>query len=63
LPNLRILWINKNEIKNLSIFITNLSKCAPNLKELCMMNNEAAPSYFNGGTKQEYEDYRFVQDV
>ena len=25
-----------------------------------MMKNEAAPSYFNGGTKKDYEDYRSV---
>ena len=24
-----------------------------------MLDNAAAPSYFNGGSKQEYEDYRY----
>lgn len=24
-----------------------------------MMDNEAAPSYFNGGTLSQYEDYRW----
>ena len=26
-----------------------------------MMNNDAAPSYFNGGTYQQYVDYRWVK--
>ncbi|XP_064388545.1 leucine-rich melanocyte differentiation-associated protein-like [Halichondria panicea] len=58
LPKLKILWVNKNEIKNLSIFIGNVAQCCPNLYQLSMMNNEAAPSYFNGGSKKDYEDYR-----
>jgi len=34
--------------------------CSP--PPLCsMMNNEAAPSFFNGGTKQQYEDYRYAR--
>ena len=32
----------------------------PELCQLSMMNNPAAPSFFNGGSKQEYEDYRCV---
>ena len=31
----------------------------PNLKYLSMMKNEAAPSYFNGGSKKDYQDYRY----
>lgn len=27
---------------------------------LSMMNNEAAPSYFNGGSLTQYNDYRWV---
>lgn len=30
----------------------------PNLTYLSMMNNKAAPSYFNGGSLVEYNDYR-----
>ena len=26
-----------------------------------MMNNPAAPSYFNGGSKQEYLDFRYLR--
>lgn len=57
-PNLQTLWVNHNKIKNLGLFISTLCKSCPNLKYLSMMNNEAAPSYFNGGTYQQYADYR-----
>ncbi|XP_061179298.1 probable U2 small nuclear ribonucleoprotein A' [Saccostrea echinata] len=56
--NLQTLWVNHNKIKNLGLFISTLCKSCPNLKFLSMMNNEAAPSYFNGGTYQQYMDYR-----
>ena len=39
-------------------FISTLSKNCPKIKILSMMNNEAAPSYFNGGTYEQYMDYR-----
>lgn len=28
-----------------------------------MMDNSAAPSYFNGGSRQEYNDYRYILAV
>lgn len=61
IPNLsclETLWVNQNRIENLSIFIENLVKSCPNLVYLSMMNNKAAPSYFNGGSLVEYNDYR-----
>ena len=60
LPNLRVLWVNKNDISNLSLFVENLAVSCPRLSHLSMMNNAAAPSYFNGGSRQEYYDYRCV---
>ena len=60
LPNLRVLWVNRNEISNLSLFVENLAVSCPCLSHLSMMNNTAAPSYFNGGSRQEYNDYRWV---
>ncbi|XP_048739501.1 probable U2 small nuclear ribonucleoprotein A' [Ostrea edulis] len=57
-PNLQTLWVNHNKIRNLGLFISTLCKSCPNLKFLSMMNNEAAPSYFNGGTYHQYADYR-----
>ena len=59
MESLHTLWINQNKITNLSAFIETVAKCFPNLKYISMMNNEAAPSYFNGGTYQEYKDYRY----
>ncbi|XP_029154960.1 leucine-rich melanocyte differentiation-associated protein-like isoform X3 [Nylanderia fulva] len=58
MPNLELLWLNNNLIKNLYPFIKNLYKSIPNLKYLCLMGNEAAPSYLNGGSFFEYLQYR-----
>ena len=60
LPNLKVLWVNRNKISNLSVFIENLSLSSPHLLHLSMMNNVAAPSFFNGGSRQDYDDYRCV---
>lgn len=58
LHKLEVLWVNDNCISNLALFIGNISTNFPHLKHLSMMKNEAAPSYFNGGNRQEYQDYR-----
>lgn len=58
LDTLHTLWINHNQITNLSVFIQTLVIHCPQLKYLSMMNNPAAPSFFNGGSYQEYVDYR-----
>ncbi|XP_077983876.1 leucine-rich melanocyte differentiation-associated protein-like [Glandiceps talaboti] len=58
LSSLTCLWLNQNKISNLTIFIDMLSRSFPNLRYLCMMNNPAAPSYFNGGSYQQYREYR-----
>ncbi|XP_075264847.1 leucine-rich melanocyte differentiation-associated protein-like [Convolutriloba macropyga] len=58
LDSLENLSVNKNDISNLPVFLNNLKCFFPNLKWLSMMNNEAAPSYFNGGSKFEHSDYR-----
>ncbi|XP_037613754.1 leucine-rich repeat-containing protein 72 isoform X2 [Sebastes umbrosus] len=50
--------INKNKINNLPVFVEEIRRKFPNIKILSMMNNEAAPSYFNGGSLTQYEDYR-----
>lgn len=54
MPTLETLWLNHNKIENLSIFIDNLEQSCPNLVYLSMINNKAAPSYFNGGSLTEY---------
>eukprot|EP00056_Hartaetosiga_gracilis_P016639 m.5566 g.5566 ORF g.5566 m.5566 type:complete len:168 (-) comp4386_c0_seq1:416-919(-) len=58
MPNLRRLWVNHNNIDNLVVFMDTVSKNFPNLIELNMMNNPAAPSYMNGGSVQEHQEYR-----
>lgn len=58
MEKLNTLWVNKNLIENLTIFLDKLVKYAPNLTYLSMLNNEACPNYFNGGTLQQYRDYR-----
>lgn len=59
MPNLQTLWVNRNNITNLSIFIEKVASSFPDLRYLSMLDNAAAPNYFNGGSKQEYEDYRY----
>lgn len=61
LPRLDLLhtiWINHNQIANLSVFIQTLATQCPQLRYLSMMNNPAAPSFFNGGSYKQYVDYR-----
>ncbi|XP_074661146.1 uncharacterized protein LOC141913876 [Tubulanus polymorphus] len=55
---LHTLWLNHNNIENLGVFIQTVMKSFPNLKYLSLMNNPAAPSYFNGGSVVEWNDYR-----
>jgi hypothetical protein len=55
---LHTIWINQNQITNLSVFIQTLATQCPQLKYLSMMNNPAAPSFFNGGSPKQYVDYR-----
>lgn len=59
MEQMQLLWVNHNKITNLSVFISMVAKNLPNLRFLSMMNNEAAPSYFNGGSFQQYLDYRY----
>ncbi|XP_076828547.1 leucine-rich melanocyte differentiation-associated protein [Brachyhypopomus gauderio] len=58
MPSLTTLWINKNKINNLPIIVDEIHCKFPNIKLLSMMNNDAAPSYFNGGSLSQYIDYR-----
>lgn len=58
LPSLRTLWVNKNSINNLATFIDHLVESVPNIKFLSMLNNDACPNFFNGGTLKQYKDYR-----
>ncbi|ESO81966.1 hypothetical protein LOTGIDRAFT_223705 [Lottia gigantea] len=60
MPGLHTIWLNHNSVKNLGIFLETLSKNCPNLRYLSLMNNEAAPSYFNGGTLQQYTEFRYL---
>ncbi|RNA42684.1 hypothetical protein BpHYR1_053307 [Brachionus plicatilis] len=56
--HLTTLWLNHNQIENLAIFVQNIADSCPRLRYLSMMNNKAAPSYFNGGSLAEHNDYR-----
>ncbi|XP_063970421.1 leucine-rich melanocyte differentiation-associated protein-like [Lytechinus pictus] len=58
MPCLHTLWVNRNNITNLTTFVETLAQNFPKLKFLSMMNNPAAPSFFNGGTFQQFQDYR-----
>ncbi|XP_014475634.1 PREDICTED: leucine-rich repeat-containing protein C10orf11-like isoform X2 [Dinoponera quadriceps] len=58
MPQLELLWLNHNGIDNLYPFIKNLHKSLPNLKYLCLMGNNAAPSYLNDRTSYDHLQYR-----
>ncbi|XP_029311160.1 leucine-rich repeat-containing protein 72 [Cottoperca gobio] len=58
MPSVTTVCINKNKINNLPVFVEEIRRKFPNIKILSMMNNEAAPSYFNGGSLNQYKDYR-----
>ncbi|XP_029023152.1 leucine-rich repeat-containing protein 72 isoform X2 [Betta splendens] len=58
MPSVTTVCINKNKINNLPVFVEEIRRKFPNIKILSMMNNEAAPSYFNGGSLMQYRDYR-----
>lgn len=58
LPKLYYLWVNKNKIDNLSIFIDKLVFACPELRHLSLLGNDACPNYMNGGTPKQYRDYR-----
>ncbi len=60
LPKVKILWVNRNRIANLTVFIETVTGAFPDLQYLSMNNNPAAPSFFNGGSYEQYLDYRFV---
>ncbi|CAL8377343.1 unnamed protein product [Boreogadus saida] len=58
MPSVTAVCINQNKIHNLPVFVDEIGRKFPNIKILCMMNNEAASSYFNGGSLTQYQDYR-----
>jgi Leucine-rich repeat len=58
LPRLRLLWLNKNKISNLSVLIDKLVECAPHLQTLSLLGNDCCPNYLNGGSVDDYHDYR-----
>ena len=59
--NFLLYVIKRNPVYPLFVanFVSTLCKSCTNLRYLSMMNNEAAPSYFNGGSYQQYTDYRY----
>ncbi|KAN0016431.1 hypothetical protein ACTFIU_006398 [Dictyostelium citrinum] len=58
LPQLHTLWINSNQISNLSVFVDKVCESFPNLRTFSMLKNEACPNFFNGHSLREYKDYR-----
>lgn len=58
MQNLDTLWVNRNNIGVLTQFIDKLVESVPDLRQLSLLNNDACPNYFNGGTLAEYNDYR-----
>lgn len=63
LPKLQTLWVNRNQITHLTLFIDKLVASCPDLIMLSALNNEACPNYFNAGTPTQYQDYRYAYKV
>jgi len=59
LPKLRTFWVNRNKIANLALFVDKLVDALPQLQYLSMLNNEACPNFFNGGSLSQYKDCRY----
>lgn len=59
LPKLKTLWVNKNKIDNLAVFMDKVVGSCPNLRFLSMLQNEACPNFFTNGTPKQYQDYRY----
>ncbi|XP_018321396.1 uncharacterized protein LOC108734360 [Agrilus planipennis] len=59
MPKLRFLWLNYCKINGLYPWAKRLQNSCPNLLHLSLMGNPAAPSYLNGGSVQEYLEYRY----
>ncbi|KAK5584038.1 hypothetical protein RB653_005645 [Dictyostelium firmibasis] len=55
---LHTLWINSNQISNLSVFVDRVCESFPNVRTFSMLKNEACPNFFNGHSLREYKDYR-----
>jgi len=53
-----LVWVNSNQISNLTIFIDKLVENTPNLKFLSMLKNPACPNFFNGHEQEDYQRYR-----
>ncbi|KAM9992989.1 hypothetical protein ACTFIY_010421 [Dictyostelium cf. discoideum] len=58
LTQLHTLWINSNQISNLSVFVDRVCESFPNIRTFSMLKNEACPNFFNGHSLREYKDYR-----
>ena len=71
LPSLTRLWLNHNRIDNAAVFVESLAAKFPRLKhvqmhafwaqprrELSLLGNAGNPSYFSGGSKDQYTDFR-----
>ncbi|KAA6373834.1 MAG: hypothetical protein EZS28_030640 [Streblomastix strix] len=59
LQRLHSLSVSKNRIQTISIFIEKLRINMPNLRFLCMLQNEACPNYFFHKSIEEYQEYRY----
>lgn len=60
MPYLHTLTVNKNNIQNLHLWLATVGSCVPNVRHLSMLANEACPNFFNGGTAQQYKEYRLL---
>lgn len=57
LPSLRILWLNKCGINQLSKFLRHINTCAPNIRQLSLMGNPCARTLLSGSPPIENSNY------
>jgi len=56
--NLETLWVNHNKITRLDHFLSQVSKCFPQIAYLSLLKNPCCPNYFIGKSNTDYLQYR-----
>eukprot|EP01095_Lingulamoeba_sp_RSL-Kostka_P000475 TRINITY_DN10759_c0_g2_i1.p1 TRINITY_DN10759_c0_g2~~TRINITY_DN10759_c0_g2_i1.p1 ORF type:complete len:227 (+),score=66.88 TRINITY_DN10759_c0_g2_i1:48-728(+) len=59
IDTLETLWVNDNNIEELTDFIEKVVESFPNLTYLSMFKNPACPNFFTGKEEDDYKRYRY----
>jgi len=58
LPSVDTLWVNNNNIADLTLFIDRVTKAFPNISYISMLKNPACPNQLIGKDQDQYRRYR-----